>query len=163
MLFSFRPANSGNGRPLSGGYTLPELLITILLLSILFTLAIIFSSSLNQSKKLRAYSIAVALAQQSIEIARSAPFTLLDDADAGNKSVESDFNLSSGPHDPISPEFESGGIKYRREVEITDVMAAEDSKRPVGLKLIKVTVNWKPLDGGKPEPFVVTSTIANMN
>jgi len=105
----------------------------------------------------------VALAQQSIEIARSAPFTLLDDADAGNKSVESDFNLSSGPHDPISPEFESGGIKYRREVEITDVMAAEDSKRPVGLKLIKVTVNWKPLDGGKPEPFVVTSTIANMN
>lgn len=145
------------------GYSLPELLITILLLAILFTLAIIFSSGLNQSKKLRDYSIAVAFAQQAVEVARAAPFDLLDDADAGYNSVEADFNNTSDEGDGLVPEFYSGGIKYGRTVEISDVMAAEDKTRPIGLKLIKVTVTWKPLDGGKPEPFVITSTIANMN
>ncbi len=154
---------SGNPPAKPGGFTMPELLITILLLAILFTLTIIFSSGLNQSKKLRDYSIAVALAQQALEIARSAPFYLLDDADAGRNSVETDLNTASDNSDQLSPDFESGGIRYRREVEIGDVMAAEDNKRPIGLKLIKVTVDWKPLDGGKAEPFVVTSTIANMN
>lgn len=163
MIFSLKPACLGSIRLKPVGYTLPELLITILLLAILFTLAIIFSSSLNQTKKLRDYSVAVALAQQVVEVARSAPFSLLDDADAGKNSLETDFNTASHDKDPFVPEFESGGIKYRRTVEITDIMAAEDSKRPIGLKLIKVTVQWKPLDGGKPEPFVIISTIADMN
>lgn len=145
------------------GYTLPELLITILLLSILFLLSIIFSSGLNQAKRLRDYSVAVALAQQAIEIARAAPFKLLDDADAKNDSVETDLNTASGDNDALVPEFESGGIKYQRSVEIHDVMALEDNSRPIGLKHVKVTVNWKPLDGGKPEPFVVSTTIADMN
>lgn len=162
-IFGFKSATSATACPESGGYTLPELLITILLLAILFTLAIIFSSSLNQTKKLRDYSVAVALAQQAVEVARSAPFSLLDDADAGKNSVETDFNTASHADDPFVPEFDSGGIKYKRLVEITDVMAAEDSKCPVGLKLVRVTVTWKPLDGGKPEPFVITSTIADMN
>ncbi|HNX74603.1 MAG TPA: prepilin-type N-terminal cleavage/methylation domain-containing protein [Candidatus Rifleibacterium sp.] len=163
MPDSHRPSYSGNRPATPGGYTMPELLITILLLAILFTLTIIFSSGMNQSKKLRDYSVAVALGQQAIEIARSAPFTLLDDADAGKNSVETDLNTAANPADQLSPDYESGGIKYRREVEITDIMAAEDKNRPIGLKLIKVTVNWKPLDGGKPEPFIITSTIANMN
>ncbi len=145
------------------GYTMPELLITILLLSILFLLAIIFSSGLNQSKRLRDYSVAVALAQQAIEIARAAPFKLLDDADAGVDSVENDLNASSGVDDALNPVFESGGIKYQRQVEIRDVMASEDDTRPIGLKFLKVTVNWKPLDGGKVEPFIVSTTIADMN
>ncbi len=163
MSDSQNPVLPGKTPAMPGGFTMPELLITILLLAILFTLTIIFSSGLNQSKKLRDYSIAVALAQQAVEIARSAPFYLLDDADAGRNSVETDLNTASDNNDQLSPDFESGGIKYRREVEIADVMAAEDDKRPIGLKSIKVTVDWKPLDGGKPEPFVVTSTIANMN
>ena len=144
-------------------YTMPELLITILLLAILFTLSIIFSSGLNQSKRLRDYSVAVALAQQAIEIARSAPFKLLDDADAGKDSVENDLNSKVGEDDPFVPGFESEGIMYDRKVEIDDVMAAEDKNRPIGLKLIKVTVNWKPLDGGQHDPFIVTTTIADMN
>ncbi len=163
MFYSLTPSVPWKCRAMPGGYTMVELLITILLLAILFTLTITFSSGLNQSKKLRDYSVAVALAQQAIEIARSAPFTLLDDADAGKNSVETDLNNAADASDQLSPEFESGGIKYRREVEISDVMAAEDKKRPIGLKLIKVTVNWKPLERGKPEPFVITSTIANMN
>lgn len=145
------------------GYTLPELLITILLLSILFSLAIVFSSGLNQSKRLRDYSVAVALAQQAIEIVRSAPYKLIDDADSGKDSVETDLNTKSGEDDPLSPVFESGGIKYDRKVEIADVMAAEDQKRPIGMKQLTVTVVWTPLDGGKAEPFVVTTTIADMN
>ena len=144
-------------------YTMPELLITILLLAILFTLGITFSSSLNQSRRLRDYSVAVALTQQAIEIVRSAPFKVLDDADAGKDSVENDLNTLSGEDDPFVPEIESGGIKYERKVEISDVMALEDKTRPIGLKLVKVTVNWKPLDGGSPEPFVVSTTIADMN
>ncbi len=163
MFAVCRPVRMRNNRSRSRAYTLPELLITILLLSILFTLSIIFSSGLNQSRRLRDYSVAVALAQQVIEIARSAPFKLLDDADAGKDSVETDLNNFTGENDPFVPEIESGGIKYERKVEISDVMALEDKSRPIGLKLIKVTVIWKPLDGGRPEPFIVTTTIADMN
>ncbi len=144
-------------------YTMPELLITILLLAILFTLGIIFSSNMNQSRRLRDYSVAVALAQQAVEVVRSAPFKLLDDADAGKDSVETDFNSAAGENDPFIPIIESGGIKYERKVEISDVMAREDKTRPIGLKLLKVTVIWKPLDGGNPDPFVVTTTVADMN
>jgi type II secretory pathway pseudopilin PulG len=142
---------------------MPELLITILLLAILFTLGITFSSSLSQSRRLRDYSVAVALAQQAVEIARSAPFKLLDDADAGKDSLENDLNSDAGDNDPFVPEIDSGGIKYSRNVEISDVMAQEDDSRPIGLKLIKVTVSWKPLDGGRVDPFVTTTTIADMN
>ena len=163
MINYFQLPCSRNRPTMVGGYTMPELLITILLLAILFSLAITFASSLNQAKKLRDYSVAVALAQQAVEIARAAPFSLLDDADAGANSVETDLNTTTDLNDSITPEFDSGGIKYRRTVEITDVMALEDKTRPIGLKLVKVTVEWKPLDGGKPEPFVVSSTIANMN
>ena len=77
-------------------YTLPELLITILLLAILFTLGLIMSSGFDQSKKLRDYSVAVALAQQALEIARSSPYDILDDEDAGVNSLETDFNSVNG-------------------------------------------------------------------
>ncbi|PKL43232.1 MAG: hypothetical protein CVV41_10965 [Candidatus Riflebacteria bacterium HGW-Riflebacteria-1] len=163
MIVICRP-HSMRKRPTSvSAFTMPELLITILLLSILFTLAIIFSSGLGQSRRLRDYSVAVALVQQAIEVARSAPFKLLDDADAGKDSLEIDLNTNSGENDPFIPEIDSGGITYSRKVDIIDVMALEDKSRPIGLKLITVTVTWKPLDGGRPDPFVVTTTIADMN
>jgi len=145
------------------GYSLPELLITILLLSILFLLAIIFSSGMGQTRRLRDYSIAVAYAQQAVEVVKSAPFSLLDDADAGENSVETDLNTSSGPHDSFEPIFESGGIKYLRKIEIINVPAKEDKDRPVGLKLLKVKVDWKTIDGAQAEPFVLKTTIADMN
>lgn len=145
------------------GYSLPELLITILLLSILFSLAIVFSSGLSQTRRLRDFSIAVAYAQQAVEIVKSAPYSLLDDADAGENSVESDLNSSTGPQDTFEPVFESGGIKYFRKVEIVDIMAKEDKTRPVGLKLLTVTVDWKTLEGIKAEPFIIKTTIADLN
>jgi prepilin-type N-terminal cleavage/methylation domain-containing protein len=157
------PYLSGKNCSVPRGYTLPELLITILLLAILFSLAIVFSSGANQSRRLRDYSVAVAFAQQAVEIARAAPYKLLDDADADKNSVETDLNSDAGEGDAFVPVFDSGGIKYQRLVEISDVMAAEDDKRSIGLKFFRVTVNWKPLDGGKAEPFIITTTIADMN
>ncbi len=145
------------------GYTLPELLITILLLAILFTVGIIVTSSFDNTKKMRDYSVAVAFAQQAIEIARSAPFDILDDEDAGSNSVEFDLNSSSGDNDLIIPEYDSGYTKYKRQVEIHDVKASVDDKRSIGLKSIRVTVEWKTSDNGKAEKFVVDSTIADIN
>lgn len=145
------------------GYSLPELLITILLLSVLIILALVFSNGMNQTKRLRDYSVAVAFAQQAIEVIRAAPFSLLDDADASNNSVETDFGKSSGVKDLLEPEFISGSITYKRKVEIIDVMSKNDSKLPIGLKLVKVTVSWKPLDGAVVPPFIITTTVANLN
>ena len=144
-------------------YTLPELLITILLLAILFTLGIILSSGFDHSKKLRDYSVAVALAQQAIEIARSTPYDLLDDENAGSTSLEYDFNSVNGDNDLIVPDYDSGFVKYHRTVEIRDVKASTDEKRSIGLKTIKVTVDWKSAETGKKETFVVSSSIADIN
>ena len=144
-------------------YTLPELLITILLLAILFTLGLIMTSTFDHSKKLRDYSVAVALAQQAIEIARSAPFDILDDEDAGSNSLENDFNSVNGENDLIVPDYDSGFVTYHRKVEIHDVKASTDNARSIGLKTIKVTVEWKSIESGKRESFVVESSIADLN
>lgn len=144
-------------------FTLPELLITILLLAILFTLGIIMTSGFDQSKKLRDYSVAVALAQQALEIARSSPFEILDDEDAGSNSVETDFNSVNGENDLIVPDYDSGFAKYHRFVEIHDVKAATDNNRSIGLKTIKVTVEWNADESAKKEKFVVSSSIADIN
>jgi prepilin-type N-terminal cleavage/methylation domain-containing protein len=137
-------------------YTLPELLITLLLLAILFTLGILLSSNLGQTKKLRDYSVAVALAQQAIEIVRSAPFEILDDADAL-------VNTVADANDTIIPEFNSGNTSYKRKVIITDIMSKEDPKLPAGIKHVEVIVEWSSSDGGKADPFVMQTTVANMN
>lgn len=144
-------------------YTMPELLITLLLMGILFSLAIVLSASLNQTKKIRDYNIAIAFSQQTVEIIRGAPFALIDDANAGKNSVETDLNTYSDDGDLFLPYYESGGIKYKRQVEITDVMAKEESTRPIGLKIVKVVVTWESTDGTKPAPFIVTTTVADIN
>ena len=53
----------------------------------------------------------------------------------------------------------------RREprVEILDVKASTDEKRSIGLKTIKVTVQWKSAETGKQENFVVSYSIADIN
>jgi prepilin-type N-terminal cleavage/methylation domain-containing protein len=143
-------------------YTLPELLITILLLAILFSLGIIITSNLGQSKKLRDYSVAVALAQQAIEVVRCAPFELLDPKEAGESSVETDLNTSIGHNDFLYPEFKSGNTTYYRTVSIKDVASKEDPDRSIGLKQVKVKVEWTT-DGVKAKPFIMQTTVANMN
>ena len=144
-------------------YTLPELLITILLMAILFTLAIILTSGFDHSKKLRDYNVAVALAQQALEIARSSPYDLLDDETAGSNSLETDFNSVNGDNDLIVPDYDSGFVKYHRNVEIRDIKASTDQNHSIGLKTIKVTVEWKSPETGKKEVFVVSSSIADIN
>ncbi len=118
---------------------------------------------MSQTRRLRDYSIAVAFAQQAVEIVKAAPYSLLDDADAGENSVETDLNSNSGPQDHFESEFKSGGITYIRKVKIEDVMAKEDSERPIGLKLLTVQVDWKTLEGAEVEPFVLQTTIADLN
>lgn len=156
-------SNLSNRTRKNKAYTLPELLITILLLAILFTLGIIMTSGFDNSKKLRDYSIAVALAQQAIELARSSPFDILDDEDAGSNSLEVDFNSVNGENDLIVPDYDSGFTKYHRQVEIQDIKSSSDDKRSIGLKTIKVTVEWKSNETGKIEKFVVDSSIADIN
>lgn len=107
--------------------------------------------------------MAVALAQQALEIARSAPFDILDDEDAGDNSLETDFNTFNGENDLIVPDYDSGFVKYHRSVEIRDVKASTDSKRSIGLKTITVTVEWKTKDTGKNEKFITSSSIADIN
>ncbi len=145
------------------GYTLPEVLITILLLAILFTLGIILTSGFDNSKRLRDYSVAVALAQQAIELARSSPFDILDDEEAGSNSFEVDINSQDGDNDLLVPDYDSGFTKYHRRVEIRDVKSSTDDKRSIGLKSIQVTVEWKSSENNKQEKFTVSSTIADIN
>lgn len=145
------------------GYTLPELIITILLMGILFSLGLTFSSNMKQAQKLKDYSIAVALAQQAIEIVRSSSFELLDDEDVGNNSAEYDLNTDSGDEDGIKPNYDSGSTKYKRIVTITDIKTNETPNRSVGLKHVKVVIEWETDGGTKSEPFVMETTVADMN
>ena len=103
------------------------------------------------------------MAQQALEIARSSPYDLLDDETAGANSLETDFNSVNGDNDLIVPDYDSGFVKYHRNVEIRDVKASTDQNRSIGLKTIKVTVEWKSPETGKKEVFVVSSSIADIN
>ena len=145
------------------GYTLPELLITILLIGILFSIALVFTSGMRHTKKLRDYSIAISLAQQAIEVVKSSPFSSLAEEDAGVNSVEVDFNKNDGPTDLLMPEFSSGGIVYKRKVTISDVKSKVNDELTVGMKLVEVVVSWKNLSGEEVDPFIVTTTVADLN
>lgn len=145
------------------GFTLPELLITIILISILFSLAMVFMTSLRSSSKLRNSEIAVALAQQAIEACRGAPFALLDDADARENSLEYDFNNSHSGIDLYEPNFVSGQVKYDRKVEVVDVQPVISGGTPLGLKHVTVKVQLTLQNGEKPSPLIVTATISNLN
>jgi len=144
------------------GFTLPEVLITLLLISILFTLGIIFMAGLRGTKKMRNYEIAITLAQQAIEVLRAAPFQTIDDADAGRDSVESDLNSQNGSSDLLEPTHQAGSIKYDRKVEVTDIPPMEKDGTPPGLKHVKVSVSWTPPDEEKIT-YELTSTIADTN
>ena len=78
-------------------FTLPEILITILLLSILFSLGIVFTMGMRQTRKVKDYETAIGLAQQAIDGLRAVPFGTLDDEDAGEFSGETDVNTGGAP------------------------------------------------------------------
>ncbi len=152
------------------GFTLPEVLITILLISILFSLGIVFSSSFRQTRKMRDYEIAIVLAQQAIDILRAAPFDTIDDKDEDKfekgskfKSVERDLMTKEGENDPLVPIFEAGNIKYERNVEVLDVPPAEKDGPSPGLKHVRVSVSWKSPEGEYVPPFEITTMITDLN
>ena len=164
MLKSF-DTYSGSTAKAFRGLTLPEVLITILLISILFSLAIVFSSNLRSTKKMRNKEIAIALAQQAVEALRASPFGLLDDADqpdSKERSVEYDLNNSSGLTDLLEPAFNAGGVKYNRLVEVTDVPPVNGEGTPICLKHVRVLVQWAPPDGEKLS-YEITTAISNFN
>lgn len=144
------------------GFTLPELLITILLISILFTVAVLLTSGNRTSQKMRNYELAVSLAQQAIEAVRAAPFELLDDADAGAKSVETDFNTLNAGVDLFKPSFNTNSIRYNRLLEIDDIPPKVKDGTPVRLKLVRVVVSWKPPEGDKVT-YEITTTVSDIN
>jgi len=143
-------------------FSLPEVLITVLLISILFSLGIVFTSGLKSTKKMRNYEIAIALAQQAIEVLRAAPFCLIDDEDAKEKSVETDLNTSKGDNDILEPTYSTGGVKYERKVEVTNVPPLIKDGTPVNLKHVRVIVKWVTPDNDKAN-YEVTTTIADLN
>lgn len=147
----------------TAGFSLPELLVTLLLISVLFTLGLIFSTGLRQTRHMRDYEIAIALARQAIEVLRAAPFELIDEEDAAENSSEYDLNNSSGPEDLLQPEFNVNNIKYTRKVEVKNVPSPDPAGTPLGLKHVKVTVLWTTIDGKEVPPYEITTTIANMN
>ncbi len=149
-------------------FTLPEILITILLISILFSLGIVFSMGMRQSRKVRDYETAIGLAQQAVDALRAVPFNTLDDEDAGDFSAETDFNTSgspaSGSADLFEPTFKAGGSVYERKVEITGAPAPGGPLgTPLKIKFLKVSVKWKTPDGDEPEPYVISTAIADLN
>ena len=144
------------------GFSLPEVLITIVLMSILFSLGVIFISSMGTTKKMRSFETAVALAQQAIELMRASPYDQLDDADAKDNSVEYDLNNSNNGIDLMEPTFNAGSIKYTRKVEVTNVPGANSDGTPIKLKLVKVSVKWVTPDGDHV-PYEITTTISDLN
>ena len=148
-----------------GGFTLPEVLITILLISILFTLGLLFSFGLRSTKRLKGTEIAHTLAAQAIEVLRAAPFITIDDDDPiGENSVETDLNKDSGPKDFLVPEHQAGAVTYKRKVEVKPLVNALDPKfgPPPPLKVVNVTVEWTTPEGQPEEPYRLTTTVANL-
>jgi len=149
-------------------FTLPEILITILLISILFSLGIVFSMGMRHTRKARDYETAIGMAQQAVDALRSVPFNTLDDEDAGEFSAETDFNTSSsavsGSADLFEPTFKAGGSTYERKVEVTGVPSPGGPLgTPLKIKFLKVTVKWKTPEGEEPDPYVISTTIADLN
>lgn len=155
---------SGKAR---GGFTLPEVLITILLISILFSLGIVFTMGMRQTRKARDYETAIGLAQQAVDALRAVPFGTLDDEDAGEFSAEVDFNTAgsaSSSADLFEPVFKAGGSTYERKVEVSAVPSpAGPTGTPLKIKFVKITVKWKTPEGEEPEPYVISTAIADLN
>lgn len=145
------------------GFTLVEVLISILLISILFSLGILFSSSMNTTKRMRNYEVAISFAQQAIEAFRAAPFDTLDNADCGDKSLEADFNTETPGIDLFKPTLQAGNILYERSVNVESVDTADAKKGAAPrLKYLHVTVKWAPPDGERLT-YEMTTTIADIN
>ncbi|NLM17403.1 MAG: prepilin-type N-terminal cleavage/methylation domain-containing protein [Candidatus Riflebacteria bacterium] len=148
---------------IKNAYTLPELLITVLLLAILLSLGIVFSSIMAKGQKNKSYAVALAFAQQAIELARGAPFEILSSSDAGEASVEYDLNNKSSDNDLLIPTLENGEAVYTRTVKIRDIKTKDDPDSNAGLKHISVKVEWISPENNKPDTLEINSLIANIN
>ncbi|HNV71554.1 MAG TPA: prepilin-type N-terminal cleavage/methylation domain-containing protein [Candidatus Ozemobacteraceae bacterium] len=144
-------------------FTLVEVLIAILLISILFSLGVLFTSSNSTTRKMRNFEYAIALAQQAVEVLRASPFDTLDSLDAQKKSLEEDFNQDDPEPDLYRRTTRIGEIVYERTVTVEEVRNA-DEKKGINprLKYVLVTVAWTPPDGERLT-YKLTTTIADLN
>ncbi len=139
-LFDIRRSRSFNAR----GLTIAELVIGIVILGLMLIYTFsMFSAEIGTISRTRDYSAAVLVAQETIESIKNFPFDKIDDADAGNESIESCLNGTAA-----SPQYQHivniGKIAFERNVTITDVTSA--SGLPLSLKAVELEVKWKSED-----------------
>ncbi len=139
-LFDIRCSRRFNSR----GLTIAELVIGIVILGLMLIYTFsMFSAEIGTISRTRDYSAAVLVAQETIESIKNFPFDKIDDADAGNESIESCLNGAA-----VSPQYQHivniGRIAFERNVTITDVTSA--SGLPLSLKAVELEVKWKSED-----------------
>ena len=147
------------------GITFVEILVAILLMSVLFSIGWAISNSFLGVKKVRNYEIAVALANQALEAARTARWREIGTTGDGRKdtlvqdfaSAENIFDSDKG--EGFVPVVKFGNVEFTREVRVLDVPSRQKDFR-TGLKLIRVIVQWKAPDDGAPLSFEVVSALA---
>lgn len=137
----------------------------MILMSILFAVGWAISNSFLGIKKIRNFELAISLANQAMEAARSARFRELGAQKDGRKdTLLHDFSSSNGVFDGekcegFVPVVTISGIEFKREVTIVNVPSKLEGL-PSGLKLIRVLVSWRAPEDGTPLTFETASTVA---
>jgi hypothetical protein len=126
------------------GLTIAELVIGIVILGLMLIYTFsMFSAEIGTISRTRDYSAAVLVAQETIESIKNFPFDKIDDADAGNESIEACLNGAA-----TSPQYQHivniGKIAFERNVTITDITSA--SGLPLSLKAVELEIKWKSED-----------------
>lgn len=159
--------------------TFIEIMIACVLMSIVFFIGKAISNGFGGVKKVRNYETAISLANQAIEAiraARSADIGASNGKDLkekfdsitshsnnhhGNKhTLISDFASDRDPFDRnldgFVPIVEVNGITYKRTIKIENIKSSNKNIE-TGLKTIKVIVEWKAAEDGKPVTFEVVT------
>jgi len=148
------------------GFTFIETLVAVFLLSMVFVMGWAISNSFLGVKKTRNYETAVSLANQAIEAVRAARFREIGkNKDARKDTLLADFNSAGNVYDGekgegFIPVIKVGGTEFRREISVTDCPSLIDGL-PSGLKLIRVTIQWKASEDGYPMIFEAVTTHAD--
>lgn len=149
--------------------TFIEIMVACILMAIVFLIGKAFSSGFGGVKKVRNYETAIALANQAIEAVRAARSVdlgankgkdLKDKLGGRKDSLVSDFSSANDTFDKnldgFVPVVVINGITYKRTITIENVKS-KNKNIETGLKVIKVLVEWKAAEDGKPAEFEVVT------
>lgn len=148
------------------GFQFVEVLISVVLITVLFIVGMAVSQSLVGVKKVYDYEIAISLANQAVEAMRAARFREVgSDKDGRRDTLVNDFGTAANPFDQglgerFVPQFDIKGVKYEREVSVTDVPSKQPGQ-PSYLKLARVRVRWKAPESGEALVYEVVTTLAD--